>query len=40
MGQVANRDFVKYHLREALRGVAVEVDGDGDLARRLRALVP
>ncbi len=37
MGQVAKRDFVKYHLREALRGAAAEADGDEDLSRRLRA---
>ena len=35
MGQVANRDFVKYHLREALRGTTAEMDGDEDLSRRL-----
>ena len=37
MGQVAEQDFVKYHLREAVRGAAAEVDGDEDLSRRLRA---
>ena len=25
---MANRDFVKYHLREALRGTTAEMDGD------------
>ena len=34
---MANRDYVKYHLREAVRGAAAEVDGDEDLSRRLRA---
>ncbi len=37
MGQVAEQDFVKYHLREALRGAAAEADGDEDLSRCLRA---
>jgi len=37
MGQVAEQDFVKFHLREALRGAAAEADGDEDLSRRLRA---
>ncbi len=37
MGQVAKRNFVKYHLREALRGAAAEADGDDALSRRLHA---
>jgi len=37
MGQVAKQDFVKYHLREVLRGAAAEVEGDEDLSRHLRA---
>ena len=37
MGQVAEQDYVKYHLREALRGAAAEADGDEDLSQRLRA---
>ena len=37
MGQVAKRDFIKYHLREAFRSAAAEADGDEDLSRRLRA---
>ena len=31
------QDFVKYHLREALRASVAETDGDEHLARRLRA---
>ena len=31
------RNFIKYHLREALRGAAAEADGDEVLSRRLRA---
>lgn len=34
---MANRDYVKYHLREALRGAAAETEGNEDLSRRLRA---
>ena len=34
MGQVAERDFVKFHLREALHGATAEMDGDEDLSRR------
>lgn len=34
---MTKRDFVKDHLREAVRGAAAEVDGDEDLSRRLRA---
>ena len=37
MGQVVNRDFVKYHLREALRGAIAEANGDESLSRRLHA---
>ena len=39
MRQVVSRDFVKYHLREALRASVAEADDDEDLARRLRAAV-
>ena len=31
------QNFIKYHLREALRGAAAEADGDEVLSRRLRA---
>lgn len=34
-----NRDFVKYHLHQALHGAVAEENGDEDLARRLRAEV-
>ena len=34
---MVRRDFVKYHLREALRGITAEMDGDEDLSRRLHA---
>jgi len=34
---VAEREFVKYHLREALRAVVAELDGDEDLSRHLHA---
>ncbi len=34
---VASRDFVKYHLREALRGAAAEADGNEDLSRYANA---
>ena len=37
MGEVAKRDFVKYHLAEALRAAVAEAEGNEDLARRLRA---
>ena len=37
MGQVVNRDFVKYHLREALRGAIAEANGDEALSRCLHA---
>ncbi len=37
IGQVAKQDFIKYSLREALRGAAAEADGDEDLSRRLHA---
>ena len=37
MGQVAKRDFVKYHLREVLRGAVAEADGDEDLPWHLHA---
>lgn len=32
------RDFVEYHLREALRGAAAEAKGNEEIARRLRAI--
>lgn len=32
---MAKRDFVKYHIRQALRGAIAEADGDEDLSRRL-----
>jgi len=35
--RLAKRDFVKYHLREALRAAGVELDGDEELSRRLHA---
>ncbi len=35
MGQVVNRDFVKYHLHEVLRGAIAEANGDEALSRRL-----
>lgn len=35
--RVEKQDFVKYHLRDALRGAAAEVNGDEELSRRLRA---
>lgn len=34
---MAKRDFVKYHLRQALRAARAEQDGDEGLARRLHA---
>ena len=34
---MAKRDFVKYHLREALRAAVAELDGDEELSRRLHA---
>jgi len=34
---VTRRDFVKYHLRQALRAAVAEADGDEDLSRCLRA---
>jgi len=34
---VANRDYVKYHLHEALYGAVAETDGDEDLSQRLHA---
>ena len=37
MRQVVSRDFVKYHLREALRAAAAEANGDEALSRRLHA---
>lgn len=37
MGRVARQDFVKYHLRQAVRAARAELDGDEDLSRRLHA---
>ena len=37
IGPVARRDFVKYHLRQALRAAVAEADGDKDLSRHLHA---
>jgi len=34
---MANQDFVKYHLREALYAAAAAANGDEDLARQLHA---
>ena len=34
---MAKRNFVKYHLREALCGAVAEADGDNELSRRLYA---
>ena len=34
---MAKQDFVKYHLREAVRGAVAEADGDENLSRRLHA---
>ncbi|GAH59993.1 unnamed protein product, partial [marine sediment metagenome] len=34
---MAKRDFVKYHLHQALRAMRAELDGDEDLSRRLHA---
>ncbi len=39
MRRLVNRDFIKYHLCEALRAAAAEAYGDEDLFRRLRAEV-
>ena len=36
-GRVAKTDFVKYHLRQALRAAAAELAGDEDLSRYLHA---
>ena len=37
MGRVARQDFVKYHLRQAVRAARAEQDGDEGLARHLYA---
>lgn len=37
IGPVARRDFVNYHLCQALRAAVAEADGDGDLSRCLHA---
>ncbi len=37
MGQVVNRDFVKYHLHVVLRGAIAETNGDEALSRCLHA---
>ncbi len=36
---MGNRDFVEYHLREALLAAVAELNGDEDLSRYLRARV-
>ena len=32
---MVDRDYIKYHLRGALRGAAAEAEGDEDLSGRL-----
>jgi hypothetical protein len=38
IAEVAKRDFIKYHIVEALCGAVAEAEGNEDIAKRLRAM--